>query len=162
MEVIVGIGLDLVDVGRVGRLLDRRRTAEARLFTAEERAYCRSCANASERFAARFAAKEAVGKALGMGVVNWQDIEVSGDGRPTVRLTGGTAGHAAGLGVCGVRLSLTHTEAYAAAVAVAVAEYCGELRAGAASGVRAGGASASTSPRLGTSKRGPSSRGGDP
>jgi len=120
VEGVVGIGVDLVDVDRVARLLERRRTAETRLFTEDERAYCRAASTAAQRFAARFAAKEAVGKALGIGVVAWREIEVTGGGRPGVRLAGRTAEAAADLGVRRVELSLTHTAAHAAAVAVAV------------------------------------------
>jgi holo-[acyl-carrier protein] synthase len=120
VEGVVGIGIDLVDVDRVAGLLERRRTAEVRLFTDDERAYCRAASPAAQRFAARFAAKEAVGKALGTGVVAWREIEVTGGGRPYVRLAGRTAQAASDLGVRRVELSLTHTAAHAAAVAVAV------------------------------------------
>lgn len=120
MEGVVGIGVDLVDVDRVAGLLERRRTAEARLFTDDERTYCRAASPSAQRFAARFAAKEAVGKALGTGVVAWREIEVTGGGQPHVRLAGRTAQAASDLGVRRVELSLTHTAAHAAAVAVAV------------------------------------------
>lgn len=115
-----GIGIDLVDVSRIAGLLARRPAAEERLFTADERTYCRGYAAAAERFAARVAAKEAVGKALGTGIISWQEIEVVGGGRPLVRLRGRTAEAARHLGVARVDLSLTHTAGQAAAVALAV------------------------------------------
>lgn len=118
---MVGVGVDLVDVRRVADLLARRRGAEERLFTAAERAYCRGFASADERFAARFAAKEAVGKALGTGVLDFAEIEVTGGGRPGVRLAGRTAAAAAERGIGGLEISLTHTPTHAAAIVVAVA-----------------------------------------
>ncbi|MBM3146956.1 MAG: holo-ACP synthase [Actinobacteria bacterium] len=118
---VVGVGVDLVDVARVAGLLARRRGAEERLFTAGERSYCRGCAASGERFAARFAAKEAVGKALGTGVLDFREIEVLGGGRPSVRLAGRTALAAGERGVAAVEISLTHTATYAAAIAVALA-----------------------------------------
>jgi holo-[acyl-carrier protein] synthase len=115
-----GIGIDLVDVDRVAGLLARRPEAEERLFTEDERAYCRGFSAAMERFAARVAAKEAVGKALGTGIIVWREIEVVGGGRPRVRLYGRTADAARHLGIARVDLSLTHTAGQAAAVATAV------------------------------------------
>jgi holo-[acyl-carrier protein] synthase len=117
---VIGVGVDLVDVERVAGLLQRKPAAEARLFTAQERAYCRRFSASAERFAARVAAKEAVGKALGIGVIGWRDIEVLGGGKPRVRLSGKTGSIARELGVDHVELSLTHTAGLAAAFAVAV------------------------------------------
>ncbi len=115
-----GIGIDLVEVGRVAGLLARRPAAEERLFTAAERDYCRGSSRAAERFAARVAAKESVGKALGTGVIVWREIEVLGGGRPQVRLHGRTADAARAMGVASIDLSLSHTAAFAAAVALVV------------------------------------------
>jgi holo-[acyl-carrier protein] synthase len=115
-----GIGIDLVDVGRVASLLERLPAAEGRLFTEGERAYCHGFAAAGERFAARVAAKEAVGKALGTGIISWREIEVVGGGRPSVRLTGRTEEAARQLGIRHIDLSLTHTASQAAAVALAL------------------------------------------
>lgn len=117
---VAGIGVDLVDVGRVASLLARRHGAEERLFTAAEREYCRGFASADERFAARFAAKEAVGKALGTGVLDFAEIEVTGGGRPGVRLAGRTAAAASERGIGALELSLTHTATHAAAIVVAL------------------------------------------
>ncbi len=118
---VCGIGVDLVEVPRVAALLARHPLASERLFTAAERAYCRGCAVATQRYAARFAAKEAVGKALGSGVLAWHEIEVVEGGPPRVRLSGRTATLAQRLGVARVDLSLTHTATLAAAFAVALA-----------------------------------------
>lgn len=119
---LVGIGIDTVEVPRVGRLLARFPAAEERLFTAGECAYCRGFADPLPRLAARLASKEAVAKALGTGIIDWREIEVVGGGRPTVRLHGATAAAAHERGVGRVELSLSHTAAQAVAVAVAIKE----------------------------------------
>lgn len=91
-----------------------------RIFTDAEIRYCRSKANADERFAARFAAKEAALKALGTGWrggIAWRDVEVRREpgGRPTVGFTGKAAEFAARLGSTRTSLSLSHTEQHAIA-----------------------------------------------
>ncbi len=78
---IAGVGVDLVEVARLRALLERRPAAEERLFTPAERDYCRGFTDPAPRLAARFAAKEAVGKALGTGVIVFREIEVEGGGR---------------------------------------------------------------------------------
>ena len=75
---ILGIGVDICDVGRMRRALDRHPTMAARVFTDEERAYCERDGVAAECYAGRFAAREAVIKALGgYRGKRWQDISVS-------------------------------------------------------------------------------------
>ena len=121
---IAGVGVDLTEVARLRRLLERRPAAAERLFTPAELVYCRGFADPAPRLAARFAAKEAVGKALGTGVIVFLEIEVEGGGRqrPRVRLHGATAAAARRLGIQRVEVSLSHTGAQAAAVAAAVKE----------------------------------------
>jgi holo-[acyl-carrier protein] synthase len=119
---IGGLGLDLLEIARLERALERRPGLAGRLFTDSERAYAASRARPGQHLAARFCAKEAVSKTLAMDAWNWHDIEVVRDphGAPRVRLSGRVAERAAELGVS-VRISLTHTTTDAAAVAVAVA-----------------------------------------
>ena len=117
-----GVGVDATEVRRMRRLLERRQTAEERLFTAGESEYCRRFVDPYQRFAARFAAKEAVGKALGTGIISWKEIEVLGGGKPRIALHGRTAAVAAGLGVTRIEVSLSHTTEQAFAVAAAVKE----------------------------------------
>ena len=119
---LFGVGVDAIEVSRVRRLLGRLPAAEERLFTAQEREYCRRYADPVPRLAARFASKEAVAKALGTGVIDWQEIEVVGGGRPAVRLHGATAMAAGHLGITRIELSLTHTAGQAIAVAAALKE----------------------------------------
>jgi holo-[acyl-carrier protein] synthase len=120
MTVVVGgVGIDLLDVDRLERALQRRPGLAERLFTDGERAYAGGRARPAMHLAARFCAKEAVAKALELRVWNPRDVEVVGGGDvpPSVRLTGHAAARAEELGVA-VRVSLTHTRATAGAVAV--------------------------------------------
>ena len=112
---IVGIGLDLAEVGRIRAAAERhgRRFIE-RIYTPAEIAYSERKANRYERYAARFAAKEAGMKAIGTGWrrgVRWHDFEVINlpSGRPTLRFHGVAAQVAEELGVRNTVLSLTHT-----------------------------------------------------
>jgi holo-[acyl-carrier protein] synthase len=121
---VAGIGVDLVEVSRLRGLLERRPAAKERLFTAQEVACCAGHRDPAPRLAARFAAKEAVGKALGTGVVVWREIEIVGGGRqrPLVRLHGATAAAARRRGVGAIELSLSHTAVHAVAMAAALRE----------------------------------------
>jgi holo-[acyl-carrier protein] synthase len=114
------VGVDLLEIDRLERALERRPRLAERLFTDGERAYAAGRARPGQHLAARFCAKEAVAKALGLAAWNFRDVEViGGDGPPRVRLHGAAAARAAELGV-EVQISLTHTRRDAAAVAVAV------------------------------------------
>ena len=118
---IVGTGIDIVEVPRVAETIARfgERFLE-RIFTDAEILYCDSKANRVERYAARFAAKEAGMKALGtgwFGGIAWRDLEVGREpgGRPTLTLRGRAAQHAARLGVKRTSLSLSHIASQALA-----------------------------------------------
>jgi holo-[acyl-carrier protein] synthase len=113
------IGLDLLDVERLERALERRPRLGERLFTDAERAYARARARPGQHLAARFCAKEAVAKALGLRGWSFREVEVvATDAAPEVRLSGAVAERAGELGVA-VRVSLTHTDTTAGAVALA-------------------------------------------
>ncbi len=113
------IGIDLLEIDRLERALERTPRLAERLFTDAERAYAASQARPGQHLAARFCAKEAVAKALGIESWNFREVEVVGaGGRPRVRLSGAAAARAAELGVR-VDISLTHTGQEAAAVAIA-------------------------------------------
>src|SRR6267142_5916872 len=112
---IVGTGIDLVEIGRIKRSVERfgERFLD-RIFTAAEKAYCLQKKNAAESLAARFAAKEAGAKALGTGIsrgVNWLEIEVLREpgGRPTIAFHGRALERAKRLGTRSAALSITHT-----------------------------------------------------
>jgi len=119
---VTGVGIDAVEIDRMRRLLANRSRAYGRLFSDQERSYADSFADPFPRYAARFAAKEAVGKALGIGLIGfvWREIEVLSGGKPHVALHGKVAEIARLLGVTRVELSLSHTGPMAYAFAVAV------------------------------------------
>jgi holo-[acyl-carrier protein] synthase len=115
--VIVGVGIDVVDVERLERALGRTPRLAARLFT-EHELECTGVAS----LAARFAAKEAVAKALGApGGLRWTDAEVvtQESGRPVLRVAGSVAEAADALGVRAWHLSMSHDAGIATAVVVA-------------------------------------------
>jgi holo-[acyl-carrier protein] synthase len=122
---IIGIGIDLIEVSRIKAMI--RRYGEkflSRVFTPQEREYSLRSVRSAEHFAARFAAKEAVMKALGTGLsqgIAWTDVEVGHDnsGRPIVILHHQAARVAQQQHIVGVRLSLTHIKSAAGAVAIA-------------------------------------------
>lgn len=114
-DVIVGVGIDVVDVERFGQTLERTPNLRQRLFTASERE--RPLAS----LAARFAAKEALAKALGAPAgLNWQDAEVvtDGDGRPWLEVRGSVAAQAERLRVTHRHVSLSHDAGIASAVVI--------------------------------------------
>ncbi|HET8723582.1 MAG TPA: holo-ACP synthase [Anaeromyxobacteraceae bacterium] len=123
---ILGLGIDVVEVARIRRLVGEGApagTAErflARCFTEGERRFCDARADRATPYAARFAAKEAAVKALGAPPgVRWTDVEVERDGgAPRLRLAGAAARAAGERGVTRVHLSLTHDAGVAAAVVV--------------------------------------------
>jgi holo-[acyl-carrier protein] synthase len=113
--VIVGLGVDMEEISRLGEAISRhgRRFLE-RVFTAAEIAYCERHRDSVERYAGRFAAKEAAMKALGTGWskgVRWVDIEVTRPpgSRPTIILHGAARERAERMGMRHVSLSITHT-----------------------------------------------------
>ena len=113
-----GVGIDLLDVERFERALERRPRLADRLFTDAEREYAAGRARPAMHLAARFCAKEAVAKALGMTAWSWRDVEVvATEGAPQVALSGSVAARAAELGVT-ASVSLTHTDTVAGAVAL--------------------------------------------
>jgi holo-[acyl-carrier protein] synthase len=115
-----GVGIDLLEIGRLERALERRPRLAERLFTEGELAYARSRARPGRHLAARFAAKEATLKALGSSGLALREIEVEGGDRDAARLL--LHGRAAALArERGVELSvsLTHSGELAAAVVLA-------------------------------------------
>ena len=120
---IVGVGVDDVDVPRLQAALARTPSMRGRLFTEGERKYAETARDPTARFAARFAAKEAVLKAMGVGLgaCRWTDIEVArdDDGAPSLVLHGRAAELAADRGVARWHLSLTHDGGRAVAFVVA-------------------------------------------
>ena len=122
---IIGLGVDLADIKRVERVFNKYPRFADRCFTEHEKEYALRFANPSRRLAARFAGKEAVMKSLGTGWrrIPWTDIEITGGGKPTVRMTGRAAMRAEMLGVTEVLVTITHTDDTAMVMAVSVGEH---------------------------------------
>lgn len=122
---VVGLGMDLVDVERAAQLLERGESrAMGRLLTDGEWSYCARMHSPAPHVAARLAAKEAAFKALAGTVeargIGWREIEVSHDEhrRPLLTFHGRAAHRAEALGVTRVLLTLTHTQLTAGAVVI--------------------------------------------
>ena len=130
---IVGVGVDAVDVARFRKVLERRPQFATRSFSDAERADAACSADAAQSLAARFAAKEAVMKALRTGIGGFvlTDVEVcraAGQGAtrnaPYLRLHGTAAELAGAQGAGTFHLSLTHTDGVAIAFVVAEQAPC--------------------------------------
>jgi holo-[acyl-carrier protein] synthase len=120
--VVPGIGVDVVDVERMKFALERTPRIRQRLFTEDEIAYCEKFRFAERHYAGRWAAKEAVTKALGCGLIQWNGVEVMRRPRqaPTVRIFGKIERFADMVGVRqeDLFISITHSEISAVAVCV--------------------------------------------
>jgi holo-[acyl-carrier protein] synthase len=122
---IVGMGIDMVDIDIFRRRLDEALIDE--LFLPDEIAYARPRARSWESFAARLAAKEAAFKALGAGLaqgLRWRDVEVvrEDSGAVGLALHGAARARADELDVTGCKVSLSHTRTKALAVVVMESE----------------------------------------
>jgi holo-[acyl-carrier protein] synthase len=112
---ILGVGIDVVDIGRFEEALERTPTLRERVFTEQERQ--RPLAS----LAARFAAKEALAKALGAPTgMAWHDAEVVSEssGNPQFEIRGSVLARADELGVASVHVSLSHDAGIASAMVV--------------------------------------------
>ena len=122
---IIGLGIDLVDIQRAARLVEGRDDRQlGRLFTFREIDYSRRHVDPARHFAARLAAKEAAFKAMAGNelarAVGWRDIEVVSlsDGRPSLEFHGHARKRIGQLGVALALVSLTHSDISAAAVVI--------------------------------------------
>lgn len=130
---IVGLGMDVVDVARIRRILEgpdgRAERFLARCFTESERAVCEGRVDRAARYAARFAAKEAASKSLGAPAgIGWHDVEVvrAPSGAPSLRLSGAAAAEASRRGAARVLVTMTHDGGVAAATVLLESD--GEVR----------------------------------
>ena len=120
---IKGIGVDMVEIGRVQKLIDKDQGFAARIFTEREIAYCESKFFKAQHYAARFTAKEAFFKALGTGFrdgMGWRDVEVENDalGKPRLRLAAVALQKFEKRKLKKALLSLSHTKGMAVALVV--------------------------------------------
>jgi holo-[acyl-carrier protein] synthase len=129
--VVPGIGVDVVDVDRMKFALERTPRIRQRLFTEDEIAYCEKFRFAERHYAGRWAAKEAVCKALGCGLIQWNGVEVIRRPRqaPFVRISGKIKRFAEAVGVReeDLFISITHSELSAVAVCVVRRDDFGEV-----------------------------------
>lgn len=120
--VVPEVGVDVVDVERMQFALERTPRIRQRLFTEAEITYCEKFRFAERHYAGRWAAKEAVTKALGCGLIQWNGVEVMRKPRqaPTVRIFGKIEKFALMVGVREeeISISITHSELSAVAVAI--------------------------------------------
>jgi len=122
-NMLEGLGIDMVEVGRIRKALNRwGERFLCRVFTSEERDYCKRKAHPEESFAARFAAKEAVLKAIGTGLsgeISWTDVEIVNhkSGKPEVKLGKKITQR---IGNKKILLSISHTKEFAIAFAILV------------------------------------------
>ena len=113
---IIGVGIDVVDIARFGATLERTPALRERLFTESERHL------GVASLAARFAAKEALAKALGAPAgLSWTDATVvtADDGRPHLRVRGTVSDRADALGVDSLHVSMSHDAGIASALVIA-------------------------------------------
>lgn len=119
---IVGIGIDMIEVSRVLEKVDRHNGFKEKVFSPGEIAFCESNLK-SENYAARFAAKEAFLKATGLGLMLGHDlsnIEVinDGNGKPAIKLRGEFKAYAEKNGWSAIHVSLSHLREVACAVVI--------------------------------------------
>ena len=131
---IIGIGIDAVEIERFRQALERTASLKDRLFTAEELSYVQPQVDPSASLAARFAAREAVMKALGVGLgaFDFHDVSVcrASSGQPDLLVVGRAQQLATDQGIARWHLSLTHTESIAMAYVIASGIPTNSLSAG--------------------------------
>jgi len=120
---IFGIGTDLIEVKRIGKLIEKSGRFRDRVFTRREIEYCERKKNKAHSYAARFAAKEAFFKALGTGWrkgVAFKDAEVINEpsGKPELVLYGRSKEISEHYHIKNIHVSLSHVSEYAQSVVV--------------------------------------------
>jgi len=124
--VIVGLGTDIVEIVRIGRMVERHGEQFInRVYTPDEIRHCQRRKHSYEHYAGRWAAKESVMKALGTGFikgVGFRDIEIinRSSGQPIVTLTGGALELSQKLEIDDILITISHCRNYATATAIAV------------------------------------------
>ena len=117
--IFFGIGTDIVEVERIEKSINRTEKFLEKVFTKREVDYCNSKPNRYERYAGRFCAKEAVSKALGTGVRNFNltDLEILNDelGKPIIYFNGQLGNLEKEYEI---HLSISHCKDYATATAI--------------------------------------------
>ena len=123
---ILGIGTDIIECPRIGRMIEQHgELFLRRVYTEREIRYCQARKHAIEHFAGRWAAKEAILKAIGTGWsrgISWTDMEVRNEhgGQPRVLICGGAKEEAVQRGIGDILISISHCRTYATAYALAI------------------------------------------
>lgn len=120
---IIGVGIDLIEVSRIKKSVANNETFLSKVYTDREIAKCRTSSSEYQCLAARFAAKEAFMKAVGTGWakgIRWSEIQTLNQesGRPYITLSGKAEEIAAELGVEKINLSLSHIADIASAIVI--------------------------------------------
>ncbi len=121
----VSMGVDIVEVARIKKILERTPSFATRMFSEDEQAYCESTSSPAAHYATRFAAKEAVLKALGTGFsqgIGARDVEVvlNSKGKPRIKLYRKAAMVALDMGITELPVSLSYTHSDAVACVLAL------------------------------------------
>lgn len=120
---VKGIGIDILEVGRMKKIVERDVRFVERIFTPDEIRYCSSKAMKEQHYAARFTAKEAFFKALGTGWrsgMKWKDVWVENDklGRPEIRIGGKIQEIFRKNNLSKIHLTVSHSRMYAVSLVV--------------------------------------------
>ncbi len=120
----MGIGIDIIEISRIDKAVNRHKRFLEKIFTEKEIEYFNQKNMKPETIAGYFAAKEAVGKALGCGVYKgkWRDIEVVKDdmGMPYINLYGQIKEYSKSKQCNDIMISISHCKTYAVANAIAL------------------------------------------
>ena len=121
---ILGIGIDIVEIERIENILKNKKRFLNKTFTDEEIKYFESKNFRSETIAGNFSAKEAISKAFGTGIknFNFDDIEVLRDknGKPIVKTYNNLRQMCIDYNVLEIQVSISHSENYAVANAIVI------------------------------------------
>lgn len=120
---VIGVGIDMIEVTRVGEKISRNKGFREKVFSTKECGFCDSRKDKDQNYAARFAAKEAFLKATGKGLTigyELHQIEVVNDslGKPQIALHGNFKSLASENGWNKIHLSISHVQAMACAVVI--------------------------------------------
>jgi holo-[acyl-carrier protein] synthase len=120
---IYGIGIDIIEVERVGKLISKKDKFIRRIYTQTEINYCENFKRKEQEYAGRFSAKEAFSKAMGTGIghgIKFSEIEIVNDelGKPEINLYGKTKEYFENKGLSNIYVTISHIKEYATAVVV--------------------------------------------
>jgi len=124
---IAGTGIDIIEVDRIQKVMERDIGFREKIFTPGEIAYCESKKNKYQHYAARFSAKEAFMKAIGTGWrfgIRFAEIDIVHDdlGRPYIRIYGKANDLLADLQITKIHVSLSHLKELATAIVIIESE----------------------------------------